>query len=77
MKHFDTKNRYLKFSEFDETQKLIRRFHEKYFDKSAKNKFNKKRNKNTILLDFLNKIFTHLSQLIVTFKTSREIAETI
>ena len=29
--------------EFDEIQKLIRNFHEKYFEKFAKNKFDKKK----------------------------------
>ena len=42
LKYSDTDNEWLKHSEFDEIQELIRDLHEKYFDKSAKEKSNRK-----------------------------------
>ena len=43
LKYSDTDNEWLKSSELDEIQELIRNFHEKYFDKSAKEESNRKK----------------------------------
>ena len=44
LKYSDTNNEWLKIFEFDKIQKLIKNFHEKYFDKSVKDEFNKNLN---------------------------------
>ena len=77
MKDFDTDNKWLKIFEFDKIQKSIRDFHEKYFDKSTKNEFNKKTNKKWILSDFLIKFLTQISKLTVIFKTQKAIAKIV
>ena len=68
LKYSDTDNKWLKSFEFDEVQKLIRDFHEKYFDKSIKGKSNRKRIKTWFYWVFLIKSRHIYITLIITFE---------
>ena len=74
LKYSDTDNEWLKSSEFDEIQKLIRDFHEKYFDKPAKGEPNRKRIKTWFYWAFLVRSrHTYITLIIIKARTRDQI----
>ena len=74
LKYSDTDNEWLKSSELDEIQELIRDFHEKYLDKSAKEKSNKKKSRPDSIDSFgeIN-LFIYISRWLLHLGHKREI----